>query len=60
MGATLCEAVLLKHDDAVSVFHGRQPMRDDEGGAAAQEGRQAGLHKVPSLGVDTETQAVYS
>jgi hypothetical protein len=21
MGATLCEAVLLKHDDAVSVFH---------------------------------------
>jgi hypothetical protein len=29
-------------------------MRDDEGGAAAQEGRQASLHKVPSLGVDTE------
>jgi hypothetical protein len=54
LGATLCEAALLKHGDAVSVFHGRQPMRDDEGGAAAPEDRQAGLHKVPRPGVDTE------
>src|SRR5262249_5442750 len=52
MRATLGDTALVEHDDAVGVFHRRQPMRNDESSTATQERRQSGLYQEFSFGID--------
>src|SRR5262249_30159982 len=55
MRAALGDTALVEHDDAIGVFHGRQPMRNDEGSTATQERRQAGLYQEFSFGIDASS-----
>lgn len=52
MAADLLHAALVEHDDAVGVDDGREPVRDDQRGAAALEVLDRGLHRALALGVE--------
>ena len=52
VGATLDDAALLQHHDAVGVLHCAQPVGDDKGGAAGHQGVHALLDQGLGAGVD--------
>ena len=52
MGAFLDDAAVLHDQDAVGLEHGRQPMRDDQRGAALHQLLQRRLHQRLALGVE--------
>jgi hypothetical protein len=52
MGAGFDDAAVFHDDDAVGALHGRQAVRDDDGGAADHRRLQRALHQALGLGVE--------
>ncbi len=50
--ALLDDLARLHHQDAVAGEHGRQPVRDDEGGAVLHQPLERGLYQRLALGVE--------
>ncbi len=52
MRALLGEPAAVEHQDAVGVDHGRQPMGDDERGAALHDFVERALHQSLAFGIE--------
>ena len=58
MGAPLDDAAVVDHQQLVGLAHGREPVGDDERGAAGQRLAQRPLHRRLGLGVEVRRRLV--